>query len=63
MAEAITKTFNRYRFIVEIETDDAAYLEQSPVETDDARKALQSEILSNLEGLAGVRSVSVKPAA
>ncbi len=63
MADAITKAFNRHRFIVEIETDDEAYLEQSPVETNDARKALESEILSNLQSLDGVHRVTVEPTA
>lgn len=60
--QAPTKTFNRRRFIVEVETDDGAYLEQTPVATADAREALTSEIRSNLESLDGVRTVTVEPA-
>jgi hypothetical protein len=57
----ITKTFNRRRFIVDIETDDEAYLEQTPVETSEAAEALISEIRSNLESLDGIRCVVIEP--
>lgn len=60
---AITKNFNRRRFIVEVETDDDAYLEQTPVTTTDPAEAITSEIRSNLEGLDGVRNVTVEPTA
>lgn len=59
--DQIRKTFNRYRFVVEVEADPDAIVEQVPL--DEPRDALQSEIRSNLESLDGIRSVTVEPVA
>lgn len=58
--EAVTKRFNRYRYIVEVEASPDDVGEQIGIP--DPRDALQSEIKSNLESLDGVRSVTVEPA-
>jgi hypothetical protein len=59
--EPITKTFSRFRYIVEVEADSADIADQIGIP--DPRDALQSEIKSNLESLGGVRSVTVEPTA
>ena len=56
----VRKVFNRHRFVVDVEVDDSAYLEQAPLVTRDPQQALASEIRSNLESLPGIRTVSVQ---
>lgn len=64
MAAGITANFNRYRFVVDIEVDDDAYLEASPFpEHAEAGAALESEIRANLQSLDGIYRVTVEPIA